>query len=135
MNNIEKLEKIGTELFGPNWITPMARVIGVNELTVRRWLSGKSRVSTTIASELPGALARRFQTVLDIANSDKMRGDDVSIEMIAEIADRYGLTDEQNRKSAIDEMNNSVYEITYLSNLESIAKKWASNKRGGSNDD
>ncbi|EKN9112943.1 hypothetical protein PY867_004362 [Salmonella enterica] len=125
MNNIEKLEKIGTELFGPNWITPMARVIGVNELTIRRWLSGKSRVSTTIASELPDALARKFQTVLDIANSDKMRGDDVTIEMIAEIAERYEFADEQNRKAAIDEMNNAVYEVTYLSDLESIAKKWA----------
>ncbi|EAU0368161.1 TPA: hypothetical protein ACJGT4_003398 [Salmonella enterica subsp. enterica] len=128
MNNIEKLKKIGTELFGPNWITPMARVIGVNELTIRRWLSGKSRVSTTIASELPGALARKFQTVLDIANSDKMRGDDISIEMIAEIADRYEFSDEQDRKAAIDEMNNAIYEVTYLSNLESIAKKWANQK-------
>ncbi|AKF89465.1 hypothetical protein E4898_02160 [Salmonella enterica subsp. enterica serovar Anatum] len=125
MTNIEKLEKIGTELFGPKWITPMARVIGVNELTIRRWLSGKSRVSTTIASELPDALARKFQTVLDIANSDKMRGDDVTIEMIAEIAERYEFADEQNRKAAIDEMNNAVYEVTYLSDLESIAKKWA----------
>lgn len=126
MNNIEKLQKIGTELFGPNWITPMARVIGVNELTIRRWLSGKSRVSTTIASELPEALERKFQTVLDIANSDKMSGDDVTIEMIAEIADRYEFGDEQSRKAAIDEMNNAVYDVTYLSNLESIAKKWAS---------
>ncbi|ECC1660261.1 TPA: hypothetical protein N2F43_004172 [Salmonella enterica] len=124
MNNIEKLEKVGLELFGPNWITPMARVIGVNELTIRRWLTGKSRVSTTIASELPDALARKFQTVLDIANSDRVRGDDVSIEMIAKIADRYEFSDEQDRRAAIDEMNNAVYEVTYLSNLESIAKKW-----------
>lgn len=126
MNNIEKLQKIGTELFGPNWITPMARVIGVNELTIRRWLSGKSRVSTTIASELPDALGRKFQTVMDIANSDKMSGDDVTIEIIAEIAERYEFDEEQYRKAAIDEMNNAVYDVTYLSNLESIAKKWAS---------
>lgn len=124
MNNIEKLEKVGRELFGPNWITPMARVIGVNELTIRRWLTGKSRVSTTIASELPDALTRKFHAVLDIANSDRVRGDDVSIEMIAKIADRYEFSDEQDRKAAIDEMNNAVYEVTYLSNLESIAKKW-----------
>ncbi|HED5888878.1 TPA: hypothetical protein R5S02_004097 [Salmonella enterica] len=128
MNNIEKLEKVGRELFGPNWITPMARIIGVNELTIRRWLTGKSRVSTTIASELPDALTRKFQTVLDIANSDRVRGDDVPIEMIAKIADRYEFADEQNRKAAIDEMNNAVYEVTYLSNLETIAKKWASLK-------
>mgnify|MGYP005982800683 CR=1 FL=1 len=125
MNNLEKITKIGTELFGPNWITPMARLIGVNELTIRRWLTGKSRVSTTLASELPDALARKFQTVLDIANSDKMCGDDVTIEMIAEIADVYEFSDEQYRKAAIDEMNNSVYEVTYMSNLESIARKWS----------
>lgn len=125
MNNLEKITKIGTELFGPNWITPMARLIGVNELTIRRWLTGKSRVSTTLASELPDALARKFQTVLDIANSDKMCGDDVTIEMIAEIADVYEFSDEQYRQAAIDEMNNSVYEVTYMSNLESIARKWS----------
>lgn len=125
MNNIEKLEKVGLELFGPNWITPTARIIGVNELTIRRWLTGKSRVSTTIASELPDALTRKFQTVLDIANSDKVRGDDVTIEMIAEIADRYKFSDERYRKAAIDEMNNAVYNVTYLSNLESIAEKYS----------
>lgn len=62
--------------------------------------------------------------ILDIANSDKMCGDDVTIEMIKEIANRYEFADEQNRKSAIDEMNNSVYSVRYISNLESIAIKW-----------
>ncbi|EEN7391623.1 hypothetical protein FVJ47_05580 [Salmonella enterica subsp. enterica serovar Telelkebir] len=126
MNNLEKLEKIGTELFGPNWITPMARLLGINDSTIRRWLTGKSRVSTTIANDLPGALERKFQEVLGVANADKMSGEDVTAEMIAEIADRYKFSDEQDRKAAIDEMNNAIYEVTYLSNLESIAKKWAS---------
>lgn len=53
-----------------------------------------------------------------------MCGDDVTIEMIKEIANRYEFADEQNRKSAIDEMNNSIYSVTYISNLESIARKW-----------
>lgn len=126
MNNLEKLEKIGTELFGPNWITPMARLLGINDSTIRRWLTGKSRVSTTIANDLPGALERKFQEVLGMANADKMSGEDVTTETIAEIADRYEFSDEQDRKAAIDEMNNAIYEVTYLSNLESIAKKWAS---------
>ncbi|EEE9965884.1 hypothetical protein DJ253_00875 [Salmonella enterica subsp. enterica serovar Nigeria] len=125
MNNLEKLEKIGTELFGPNWITPMARLLGINDSTIRRWLTGKSRVSTTIANDLPGALERKFQEVLGMANADKMSGEDVTAEMIAEIADRYKFSDEQDRKAAIDEMNNAIYEVTYLSNLESIARKWA----------
>ncbi|EAM3588053.1 hypothetical protein CGX53_20715 [Salmonella enterica] len=126
MNNLEKIEKIGTELFGPNWITPMSRLLGINDSTIRRWLTRKSRVSTTIANDLPGALERKFQEVLDMANADKMSGEDVTAEMIAEIADRYEFSDEQDRKAAIDEMNNAIYEVTYLSNLESIAKKWAS---------
>ncbi|EBF8121273.1 hypothetical protein D5835_20435 [Salmonella enterica subsp. enterica serovar Aba] len=126
MNNLEKLEKIGTELFGPNWITPMARLLGINDSTIRRWLTGKSRVSTTIANDLSGALERKFREVLGMANADKMSGEDVTTETIAEIADRYEFSDEQARKAAIDEMNNAIYEVTYLSNLESIATKWAS---------
>ncbi|EBG0542773.1 hypothetical protein FIG92_11815 [Salmonella enterica subsp. enterica] len=126
MNNLEKLEKIGTELFGPNWITPMSRLLGINDSTIRRWLTGKSRVSTTIANDLPGALERKFQEVLGMANADKMSGEDVTTETIAEIADRYEFSDEQDRKAAIDEMNNAIYGVTYLSNLESIATKWAS---------
>ncbi|EDV5649296.1 hypothetical protein ZN41_003696 [Salmonella enterica subsp. enterica] len=125
MNNLEKIEKIGTELFGPNWITPMSRLLGINDSTIRRWLTGKSRISATIANDLPGALERKFQEVLDMANADKMSGEDVTAEMIAEIADRYEFSDEQDRKAAIDEMNNAIYEVTYLSNLESIARKWA----------
>ncbi|HII2567885.1 TPA: hypothetical protein ACYZ3Z_004986 [Escherichia coli] len=50
MTNIEKLEKIGRELFVLNWITPVSRMLGINESTIRRWFTGKSRLSVTIAN-------------------------------------------------------------------------------------
>jgi hypothetical protein len=125
MNNLQKMEKIGLELYGPNWITPMSRLLGINESTIRRWLTGKSRVSITIANDIPDALTRKFNNVLAMANADKMCGDDVTIEMIVEIADKYEFPDDQCRRAAIDEMNNAVYETTYISNLESIAKKYS----------
>lgn len=60
-----------------------------------------------------------------IINSDKKNGDDVYIELIAEIAGRYEYRDTQDYKKAIDAMNNAVYEVTYLSDLDAIAKKFA----------
>jgi predicted transcriptional regulator len=125
MNNLEKLEKIGLELYGPNWVTPMSHLLGIANSTIRRWLKGKSRVSTTIANDIPDALTRKFNDVLAMANADKMCGDDVTIEMIVEIADKYKFSDEQRREEAIKAMKNAVYDTTYLSNLESIAKQWA----------
>jgi hypothetical protein len=39
--NIELFEKIGQALFGPFWQCEMARALGVNERTVRRWIVAK----------------------------------------------------------------------------------------------
>lgn len=125
MTNLEKLEQIGTELFGPNWITPMARMLNINDSTIRRWLTGKSRVSETIANDLPAAIERKFASVLEIANSDLVSGDDVDIDKIVEIVDNYDYVDEMDRQYAIDAVNNAVYEKTYLSNLYTIARNFA----------
>ncbi|EPV0698336.1 TPA: hypothetical protein MYK22_001023 [Klebsiella pneumoniae] len=125
MNNLEKMEKIGRMVFGANWITPMSKILGIDNSTIRRWLTGKSRVSSTIAGDIAPALEQLLQKAIAVANSDKVAGDDITDEMLAEIADRYTYSDEQHRKAAIDEMNNAVFPVTYLSNLESIALKWS----------
>ncbi|WP_281083929.1 hypothetical protein [Klebsiella quasivariicola] len=125
MNNLEKIEKIGRMVFGANWITPMSNILGIDNSTIRRWMTGKSRVSSTIAGDIAPALERLLQKAIAAANADKVSGDDVTDEVLADIADRYTYSDEQYRKAAIDEMNNSIYPETYLSNLETIAKKWS----------
>lgn len=125
MNNLEKIEKIGRLVFGANWITPMSKILGIDNSTIRRWLTGKSRVSSTIAGDIAPALEQLLQKAIAVANADKVSGDDVTDEVLADIADRYTYSDDQYRKAAIDEMNNSIYPETYLSNLETIAKKWA----------
>ncbi|MDD8372785.1 hypothetical protein LAW74_24300 [Escherichia coli] len=130
MNNVEKLEIFGLELFGQNWITPVARMLDINESTIRRWLTGKARPSVTIANELPGAIERKFQDALDIACADRVVGDDVDCDTIERIVDCYEYADEQERKSAIDAINNAVCETTYLSNLHQIAKNIAGGRRG-----
>ncbi|HBC0038433.1 TPA: helix-turn-helix transcriptional regulator [Salmonella enterica] len=130
MTNIEKLEKIGLELFGPNWITPVARMLGINDSTIRRWISGASRPSVTIADDLPGAIEKKFHEALEIACTDKVAGDSVDSDTITSIVDCYEYADEQDRKSAIDAVNNAIYETTYLSNLHQIARNIADGKRG-----
>lgn len=38
------LAAIGRALHGERWIKPLARDLGINELTIRRWLSGHTRL-------------------------------------------------------------------------------------------
>lgn len=130
MNNIKKLKKIGHELFGPNWITPVAQMLKINESTIRRWLTGKARPSVTIADKLPGAIEKKFQDAITLACADKVSGDDISTDVIERIVDCYEYTDEQERKSAIDAVNNAICETTYLSNLHQIAQNIARGHRG-----
>ncbi|HEA0341626.1 TPA: hypothetical protein RU590_004590 [Salmonella enterica] len=52
-----------------------------------------------------------------------MSGDDVDV--ISNIIDGYEYHDEQYKKAAFDEMNNAVYADTWLSDLDSIARKWS----------
>ncbi|EFO1265855.1 hypothetical protein DXV24_22250 [Escherichia albertii] len=130
MTNIEKLEKIGLELFGPNWITPVSRMLEINESTIRRWLTGKARPSVTIANELPSAIEKKFQEAVAFASADKVSGDSIDVATIERIVDSYEYADEQERKSAIDAVNNAICETTYLSNLYQIAQNIARGYRG-----
>ncbi|ENB5757531.1 hypothetical protein OM315_19160 [Escherichia albertii] len=130
MTNIEKLEKIGLELFGPNWITPVSRMLEINESTIRRWLTGKARPSVTIANELPSAIEKKFQEAVAFASADKVSGDSIDVATIERIVDSYEYADEQERKSAIDAVNNAISETTYLSNLYQIAQNIARGYRG-----
>ena len=124
MNNIEKLSAVGQLLCGANWQSTIAKYLGISDRTVRNFVSGKT-VPENISQRLIEAINKKHEEAMMIINSDKMRGEDVSIEMIAEIADRFEYQDDQDYKNAIDSMNNAVYEVTYLSDLEAIANKFS----------
>ncbi len=49
---IDEFSKIGADLFGSSWQTRMARALGVDGSSVRRWLSGKIPVPAVIDAYL-----------------------------------------------------------------------------------
>ncbi|HAT2282258.1 TPA: hypothetical protein SBQ34_004996 [Raoultella ornithinolytica] len=127
MNNLEKLRAVGEAVYGDKWQSPLSRALGISDRTVRNFVSGKSQPEN-LSNRLLEAMELemgKIKAAIDIINSDKLRGDDISTEMITQIADRYEYSDEQDRKAAIDAMNNAVYEETFLSDLEAIAIRLA----------
>ena len=58
----------------------------------------------------------KIKAAIDIINSDKLRGDDITIEIITQITDCYEYTlMSRIIKAAIDAMNNAVYEEKHFS--------------------
>ncbi|EOV9576586.1 hypothetical protein ACN5LO_004043 [Cronobacter sakazakii] len=128
MNNIEKMTSVGQVIYGDHWQSPLSRAMGISSRTIRNFISGETAIPVNLSGRLLAAAEvemEKIQAAIEIINSDKMCGDDVTIEMIADIADRYEYADEQDRKNATDAMNNKVYEVTYLSDLDAIARKFA----------
>lgn len=128
MDNLEKMIKVGEIAFGKNWQSPLARYLGVSDRTIRNFISGASRTPADLSGRLLVALEAKqaeIEAAIALIDSDCVRGDSISIEMLGDIADKFAYSDEQDKKSAIDEMNNAVYEVTHLSDLEQIAKNWS----------
>lgn len=128
MNNVEKMSKVGEAVYGSNWQSPLSRALGINDRTIRRYAAGTSNIGSEFSERLLSAMEHemnKLKTAIEIIESDKINGDDVSIEMIAEIVDGYEYLDEMARQHAIDAVNNSVYPVTYLSDLHSVAQKFA----------
>ncbi|EJI4221493.1 hypothetical protein NDG30_001441 [Salmonella enterica] len=127
MNNIEKLMAVGKLVYGDNWQSPISRDIGVDSRTIRYALKGEREINH-LSSRLKEALEQKIENIksaIEIINSDKICGDDVTIEMICEIAGRYQYPDEMIQKHVIDAMNNAIYQTTYLSDLDAIARKFS----------
>ncbi|HFP9201492.1 hypothetical protein WH835_11365 [Raoultella planticola] len=130
MNNLEKLRAVGEAVYGDKWQSALSRALGISDRTVRNFLSGKSQPEN-LSNRLLDAMELemgKIKAAIDIINSDKLRGDDITIEIITQITDCYEYADEQDRKAAIDAMNNAVYEETFLSDLDAIANKFSSRR-------
>ncbi|EBI1831456.1 hypothetical protein NI479_003156 [Salmonella enterica] len=127
MNNTEKLIAVGKLVYGDNWQSPVSRDIGVDSRTIRYFLKGEREINH-LSSRLNEALEQKIENIksaIEIINSDKICGDDVTTEMICEIAGRYQYPDEMIQKHVIDAMNNAIYQTTYLSDLDAIARKFS----------
>ena len=128
MDNLEKMRAVGEMLYGNNWQSPLARALKIDGRTMRRFVSAESKIPVDLSTRLLSVIADERQKIASaekIISSDKMRGDDVDIEMVEDIANRYEYCDEQARKGAMDAINNAIYEETYLSDLDAIARRFA----------
>jgi hypothetical protein len=54
-----------------------------------------------------------------------MNGDEITIDLITEIVDRYEYADSMTREHAIDAINNTIYQETFISDLDAIARKFS----------
>ncbi|MCI1034059.1 hypothetical protein [Raoultella terrigena] len=128
MNNLDKMRAVGEAVYGDNWQSPLSRALNINDRTVRRFVAGTSHIPVNLSERLLEALEsemNKIKSAIDIINSDKMRGDDITLEVITEIADRYEYPDQMSREHAIDAMNNAIYVETFLSDLDAIARKFS----------
>lgn len=128
MNNLEKMTAAAKMIYGENWQSRLSRALDVSDRTIRNFISGKSRVSEHMTSRLLAAMEHemnKIKSAIEIIESDKMNGDDVTMDVITGIIDTYSYHDEMARQHAIDAVNNAVYPVTYLSDLHSVAQKFA----------
>lgn len=56
-----QLTKLGERIYGPGWQSALARDLGKNDRTVRRWLAGDFNIPDTIVEELDDAIAKRIE--------------------------------------------------------------------------
>ncbi|MEX0495974.1 hypothetical protein AB3X31_22095 [Raoultella terrigena] len=124
MNNYEKLAAVGQLLCGANWQSTMAKYLGVSDRTIRNFVAGKT-VPENISKRLIDAINTKHAEAMMIINNDKMNGDEITIDLITEIVDRYEYADSMTREHAIDAINNAIYQETFISDLDAIARKFS----------
>lgn len=62
-SNSELLAACGEALFGPRWQSDLARLLSVNDRTVRYWVAGTNPVPPGVWGEIGAALAEREKIV------------------------------------------------------------------------
>ncbi|MDX6917762.1 hypothetical protein R9X49_21950 [Pectobacterium carotovorum] len=126
MNNLEKLIQAGKIIFGDNWQSPMSRLIGIDDRSVRRYVAGKSR--PPFSRSLRDALEKQrleIERAIAIVDADLVNGSDITLDVITDIVSQYSYSDIQYEKAAVDQINNAILPETYLSDLHQIALKWS----------
>lgn len=55
------LNRVGTALYGPFWQSQLARDLGVNDRTLRRWVAGDMQIPERVREELSDIINNRRQ--------------------------------------------------------------------------
>jgi hypothetical protein len=61
-----RLRKFGELLFGVRWQTELAKALSVSDRTVRRWLSGDTKVPPSVYEELKIMLVKRRAAIEEV---------------------------------------------------------------------
>ncbi len=116
MNDIQKLEMIGAAMFGEQWQSAIAKKLGVNDRTVRRWAAGDIQINQNIFTDLECALVQRqadLRLTLRVLRHGKLfAGETVNIKHL-----KNALVDECSNYSDISSFSDFVDEWIQL-NIE-----------------
>ena len=100
MNDIQKLEMIGVAMFGEQWQSAIAKKLGVNDRTVRRWAAGDIQINQNIFSDLERALIQRQKdlrlTLRVLRHGELFAGETVNIKHL--------------KNALVDECSNLAYD-------------------------
>ncbi|PJX56194.1 hypothetical protein CWM63_27340 [Klebsiella sp. F-Nf9] len=98
--------------------------------TFRRFLSGERYLPKNISSLLLQSMAQelaKINTAIEIINSDKLQRKSITSDLIERIANQYDYACQKYYKSAIEAMQNAVFDETYLSDLAAVALRFSLN--------
>lgn len=60
------LTKCGEALYGPRWQSELARELGIDDRTMRRWVAGESRIPDGVNVDLLRLLTERAADIDDL---------------------------------------------------------------------
>ena len=61
MRTASLLNDVGTALYGPRWFSPLAEALGVNNRSIRRWVTGECEPSPGVWRDLEGVIEDRVK--------------------------------------------------------------------------
>ena len=122
MNDIQKLEMIGVAMFGEQWQSAIAKKLGVNDRTVRRWAAGEIQINQNIFADLQRAIIERQRqlqlTLRILKHGELLLGQTVNIfhlqNALEDIFNNYPL---ESLNDAVDEWIQLNIEIPLAENI------------------
>ena len=123
MNDIQKLKMIGLSMFGEQWQSAIAKKLGVNDRTVRRWVAGEIQINQNIFADLQRAIIERQRqlqlTLRILKHGELLLGQTVNIKHLKNaLADECSnYSDTSNFSDFVDEWIQLNIEIPLAENI------------------
>ena len=131
MNDIQKLKMIGMAMFGEQWQSAIAKKLGVNDRTVRRWAVGEIQINQNIFVDLERALMQRQKdlrlTLRVLRHGELFTGETVNIKHL-----KNALADECSNYSDMGSFSDFVDEWIQLNIEIPLAENIGLNKNSDS---